>query len=65
VAVGYVTGGFGLLLALPPLIALRSLGERADVIVGRRAGKRSPCAAQGLPEVASVDTLARQPTPVS
>ncbi len=65
VAFGYVTGGFGLLLALPPLLALRSLGERADMIVGRRAGKRSPCAGQGLPEVASVDTLARQPTPVS
>jgi MFS family permease len=65
VAFGYVTGGLTLLLALPPLLALRRLGEPADVIVGRRAGKRSPCAGQGLPEVASVDTLARQPAPVS
>ena len=61
VAAGYVTGGVVMLLALPPLVALRALGDDADRIVGRRAGKRGPCAAQGLPEVAAVDTLARQP----
>ncbi len=65
VAAGYVTGGLTMLLALPPLLLLRRMGERADVIVGRRAGKRAPCAAQGLPQVSSVDTTARQPTPVS
>jgi MFS family permease len=65
VAAGYVTGGLSILLALPPLLLLRRIGERADVIVGRRAGKRGPCAAQGLPQVASIDTTARQPEPVS
>ncbi len=64
VAAGYVAGGLAMLLALPPLLLLRRIGERADVIIGRRAGKRGPCAAQGLPQVASVDTTARQPTPV-
>jgi MFS family permease len=63
VAAGYVTGGLALLLALPPLLVLRRIGGRADVIVGRRAGKQGPCAAQGLPQVASVDTAARQPAP--
>ncbi|MGH9247154.1 MAG: MFS transporter [Acidimicrobiales bacterium] len=63
VATGYVTGGVAMLLALPSLLVLRAMRQPADVIVGRRAGKRSPCAAQGLPEVASVDTTARQPEP--
>jgi hypothetical protein len=53
-----------MLLALPPLVLLRRMGERADVIVGRTAGKKGPCAGQGLPEVASVDTTARQPAGV-
>jgi hypothetical protein len=35
--------------------------EPADVIVGRRAGERAPCAAQGLPEVSLVDASARHP----
>jgi MFS family permease len=63
VAAGYVTGGLTLLLALPPLLLLRRRREPADAIVGRRAGKRGPCAAQGLPVVATVDTTARQPAP--
>ena len=65
VATGYVVGGLTLLLALPPLVALRAMHERADVFVGRRAGKAAPCAAQGLPSVSSLDTVARQPEPVS
>jgi hypothetical protein len=65
VAVGYVTGGLTLLLALPPLLLLRRLRQPADAIVGRKAGKKGPCAAQGLPTVAAVDTTARQPTPAS
>jgi MFS family permease len=64
VAVGYVTGGLTLLLALPPLLLLRRMREPADAIVGRKAGKKGPCAAQGLPVVAAVDTTARQPTAV-
>jgi len=66
-AAGYLTGGLAMLLAVPPLLLLllllRSRRERADAIVGRRAGKKAPCAAQGLPQVAAVDTTARQPTP--
>jgi MFS family permease len=65
VAVGYVTGGLTLLLALPPLLLLRRLREPADAIVGRKAGKKAPCAGQGLPVVAIVDTTARQPTTAS
>jgi MFS family permease len=64
VSAGYVTGGLTMLLALPPLLALRAMGERADVIAGRRAGTKAPCAAQGLPEVSSLDTTARQPASV-
>jgi hypothetical protein len=61
VGAGYVTGGLAMLLALPPLLLLRGRHDDADVIVGRRAGVTGPCAAQGLPEVSSVDTIARQP----
>jgi len=61
VATGYVAGGLTTLLALPPILLLRGLHEPADAIVGGRAGKRGPCAGQGLPEVAAIDTTARQP----
>jgi MFS family permease len=61
VAAGYVTGGLVMVPALPPLLLLRRMSKHADVIGGRRAGKRGPCAAQGLPHVASVDATARQP----
>jgi MFS family permease len=61
VAAGYVIGGLGMLLALPPLAALRARHERADVIIGRSAGTTAPCAAQGLPPIATVDPIARQP----
>jgi MFS family permease len=64
VAAGYVAGGFVVLLALGPLLALRRMHERADDIVGRRAGKAGPCAAQGLPPVSTVDAVPRQPEPV-
>ena len=65
VAAGYVTGGLTLLLVLPPLLLLRRRREPADAIVGRKAGKKGPCAAQGLPVVATIDTTARQPTHTS
>jgi MFS family permease len=61
VAAGYVVGGLAMLLTLPPLVALRARHEPADVIIGERAGKPAPCAAQGLPPVATVDTTSRQP----
>jgi hypothetical protein len=63
-AAGYISGGLMTLLAVPPLPTLRGRREAADLI-GQRAGKAAPCAAQGLPQVASVDTTARQPEPVS
>jgi MFS family permease len=65
VAAGYVVGGVAMLLALPPLAALRARHDPADVIVGRSAGKPAPCAAQGLPPVATVDTTRRQPEPAT
>jgi MFS family permease len=61
VAAGYLTAGFLLLLALPPLLVLRNLRENADRIVGRNAGRPGPCAGQGLPQVSSLDTTTRQP----
>jgi len=61
IAAGYVTGGLITLLALPPIAVLRRLHEPADVIAGRRTGQRAPCAGQGLPEVATVDAVAREP----
>ena len=60
IASGYVTGGLSVLLTLPPLLLLRGRHDPADLIIGRRAGKRAACAAQGLPEVSSVDTAAGQ-----
>ena len=47
------------------LLLLRRRRERADMIVGRKAGQKAPCAGQGLPVVATVDTTARQPTAAS
>ena len=61
VAAGYVIGGLAMLLTLPPLAALRSRHEQADLIIGRSAGKIAPCAAQGLPPISTVDPVARQP----
>ena len=61
IATGYVTGGVALLAILPVLVVLRFMREPADSIVGRRAGQPAPCAAQGLPQVSTVDTTPRQP----
>jgi hypothetical protein len=61
IAAGYLTGGLAMLLAVPLLLGLWRIRQRADIIVGRKAGTRGPCAAQGLPQLASVDTTARQP----
>ena len=44
-------------LAIPLYFAVRSLKEDADKIIGK-AGKRSPCAAQGLAWVGGVDDKA-------
>jgi MFS family permease len=55
IAAGYVIGGLATAGVAPILLALRRLGEPADLIVGR-AGKLSPCAAQGIPSTSSVET---------
>ena len=65
VAAGYVTGGLLCLVAVPPLALLRRMRQRADVIVGRRAGLQGPCGGQGLPTISSVDTTARRPEPAA
>jgi MFS family permease len=57
-ASAYVAGGAATLLAIPLYLRLRALDEGADAIVGR-AGKRSPCAAQGLASAGAVDDKAR------
>jgi MFS family permease len=60
-ALGYVAGGVVTLMALPALLLLRKRRDPGDVFVGRPAGKRAPCAAQGLPAVSFLDTTVRQP----
>jgi len=59
IADGYVVGGLVTLLVLPVLGALRRRGGPADIIIGT-AGRQGVCAAQGLPDVASVDAIPRQ-----
>jgi len=51
---GYIVGGLVTLLVLPVQIGLRRLNSPADLIVGT-AGRKGGCA-QGIPEVASLDT---------
>ncbi len=58
IASGYVVGGLTTALVLPVIAVLRRRNERADVIVGT-AGEQGACAAQGIPNVAAVDTTAK------
>ena len=53
-ATGYVVGGAVTVLAIPLFFGIRRLKEDADKIIGK-AGKNSPCAAQGLAWVGAVD----------
>ena len=57
IATGYVAGGLASVIVLPLLLRLRILSEPADQIVGK-AGKQSACAAQGIPAISNVDTIA-------
>ncbi len=59
IAAGFWVGGLASLLALPAVALLRRLGEDEDRIVGE-AGRRGPCAGQGLPKVTAVETTARR-----
>ncbi len=61
---GYLAGGVGLAAAVPVFWLLRRMREPADVIAGKRAGCQGPAAAQGLPELAAVDSIPRQPETV-
>ena len=63
IASGYVTSGIALVLAPPVLFLLRRLGTDADVIVAE-GGCKTASAAQGIPEVAHIDTTKRQPAEV-
>jgi hypothetical protein len=56
-ATGYIAGGAVTVLAIPLYFGVRSLKEDADKISGK-AGKSSPCAAQGLAWVGAVDDKA-------
>lgn len=60
IALGYVIGGALTLLALPLVVGLRRRNNPADFIRGS-AGIPGACAAQGLPDIASVDSRSRQP----
>jgi MFS family permease len=54
---GYIVGGAATIFVIPLLVALRGLGQAGDLIVGK-AGKNAACPAQGLPELAGVDSEA-------
>lgn len=54
---GYIAGGAATVLAIPLYLGIRSLKKDADQIVGK-AGKDSPCAAQGLASAGAVDDKA-------
>jgi MFS family permease len=54
---GYVAGGAATVLAIPLYLGIRMLNEDADRIIGK-AGKNSPCAAQGLASAGAVDDKA-------
>jgi MFS family permease len=53
-ATAYVAGGAASVLAIPLYLGIRRLADDADRIVGR-AGKHSPCAAQGVASAGAVD----------
>ena len=54
---GYIVGGFITFLAVPVFLRLRMLKTPSDQIVGS-AGENGPCAAQGLPSAAGLNTAA-------
>jgi len=59
IADAYMLGGLVTFAALPVLVLLRRLNDRADIIVGRKGGLRSDCAAQGIPQISQVDARPR------
>ena len=55
IASGYVVGGLATAFAWPVIAILRRRNDQADVIIGT-AGEQGACAAQGIPNVAGVET---------
>jgi hypothetical protein len=55
----YISSGAWTLVSLPILLGLRRLAKTAEFITGE-AGKEGVFAAQGLPDIASVDSVARR-----
>jgi MFS family permease len=55
IASGYILGGLVSVLVLPVMVLLRRRGEPADIIVGT-AGEYGSCAAEGIPNVSSIET---------
>jgi MFS family permease len=58
IAAAYVIGGLVTALAWPALLLLRRRDDGEDIIVGT-AGDYGACAAQGVPNISSVDTTAQ------
>ena len=56
IGAAFVAGGVVTGLALPLLARVRAIGGEPDRIAGARAGVESPCAASGLPDIATVET---------
>ena len=59
IADAFMVGGLVTLVALPVLVLLRRMHDPADIIVGRKGGVRSQCAAQGVPQISQVDASPR------
>ncbi|MGQ0680313.1 MAG: MFS transporter [Actinomycetota bacterium] len=62
IATGYVTGGAFTLLAVPVFLALRKIGRPWDLGC-EPLPEPQACAAQGLPEICTVDTVTPVPAP--
>lgn len=60
IGAGYSISSLISIIAFPLWILLRKRSDAADVIEGVNAGELSSCAAQGLPQVSSVDASINQ-----
>ncbi len=58
---GYILGGGFTLISIPVLLRLRARREHVDRYVGAKAGIQGPCAAQGLPELAMIESRRTAP----
>lgn len=65
ISAGYISTGVVLLAAVPVYGALRRMKEPTDTFAGTKAGCQGPAAALGLPDLAAVDSIPRQPETVT